>query len=73
VLSAQSIVVMIGAFVGSLLLPVVAGAWSTGVAMLVAGIAIAAGAAPLAAIAHRTKRAARDVERPAIIDPWTLP
>ncbi len=73
VLSAQSIVVMIGAFVGSLLLPVVAGAWSTGAAMLVAGLAIAAGAAPLATIAHRTKRAARDEERPAIIDPWTLP
>jgi MFS family permease len=63
VLSAQSIVVMLGAFVGSLLLPVIAGASSTGVAMLVAGITIAAGAAPLATIAHRTKRMARDVNR----------
>ena len=37
VLSAQSIVVMIGAFAGSLLLPALAGASTTGLAMLVGG------------------------------------
>ena len=70
VLSAQSIVVMIGAFVGSLLLPAIAGAWSTGGAMLVAGIAVAAGALPLATIAHRTSRGSANgaEERPHLVD-----
>jgi hypothetical protein len=53
VLSAQSIVVMLGAFFGSLLLPALAGVASTGLAMLAGGLAIAAGAVPLATIVRR--------------------
>jgi hypothetical protein len=53
VLSAQSIVLMLGAFAGSLLLPALAGATSTALAMLVAGLVIAAGALPLVPIARR--------------------
>jgi hypothetical protein len=53
VLSAQSIVAMIGAFAGSLLLPALAGASTTGMAMLVGGLVIAAGGVPLVAIARR--------------------
>ncbi len=53
VLSAQSIVLMMGAFAGSLLLPALAGATSTGWAMLVAGIVIAAASLPLVPIARR--------------------
>jgi hypothetical protein len=53
VLSAQSIVAMIGAFAGSLLLPALAGADTTGMAMLVGGLVIAAGGIPLIAIARR--------------------
>ena len=53
VLSAQSIVAMIGAFAGSLLLPALAGASTTGMAMLVGGLVIAAGGVPLATIARR--------------------
>jgi predicted MFS family arabinose efflux permease len=54
VLSAQSIVAMIGAFTGSLLLPALAGASTTGMAMLVGGLVIAAGGIPLVAIARRS-------------------
>jgi MFS family permease len=73
VLSAQSIVIMLGAFVGSLLLPAIASASSTGLAMLAAGLSIAAGAVPLATLTRRPKPAARDIDAAAIIDPWTLP
>jgi hypothetical protein len=47
---------MLGAFAGSLMLPAAAGATSTGLAMLVAGLVIAAGAVPLATIARRPAR-----------------
>jgi MFS family permease len=53
VLSAQSIVLMLGAFAGSLMLPALASATSTGLAMLVAGLVIAAGAVPVATIVRR--------------------
>jgi predicted MFS family arabinose efflux permease len=68
VLSAQSIVLMIGAFLGSLALPALANASSTGVAMLVAGLAIAAGALPLATIARRRAEEPAAAPVPASVD-----
>jgi predicted MFS family arabinose efflux permease len=64
VLSAQSIVLMIGAFAGSLVLPALAGASSTALAMLVAGLVIAAAALPLVPIARRSEAAPSPAAEP---------